>query len=228
MGTGSQETTATLPCHFLTPHHAGHRTFNQSSQLIDSLCTMMPLDSSIYNFSYPGPSSFGQGGATPAGSTAGSQYITSTGLHHKVSPSFPVANSMFSPMKAKELYDLGVECQALGTQMTKEFHTLIGLEAMHHTVAQATAHKSINEGHLEMMNKDESDQKCKEILQKLCREADKAWVDTNNVVFDHQLHYDAQLAGFIISMEKSLQEKRDKVWDHMEVNTSQGTRCLPA
>ena len=120
------------------------------------------------------------------------------------SPAGQQTHGIFSPMQTKEIYDLVVECQVLGTQLTKEFHTLMGLEAIHCTVAQVTAHETINEGHPERgaaygvpMNKDESDQKHEEILWKLCREADKAWVDTNNVVFDHQLHYDAQLTGFM-------------------------------
>ena len=93
---------------------------------------------------------------------------------------------------------------------------------MNHVAAQATAYETISEGHPErvttysvLMNKDEgtSDRKREEHLQKLCKEADQAWVDTNAVVFDHQLHYDARLAGFIISAEKRLQEKHNQVWD---------------
>ena len=78
---------------------------------------------------------------------------------------------MFSPTQAKELYDLGAECQALGTQLAKEFHTLAGLEAIHCAVAQALAHETVNEGHLErgsaygvLMNKDESYRKHEESL----------------------------------------------------------------
>ena len=63
-----------------------------------------------------------------------------------LSPAFPLTNGTFSPMQAKELYDLGAECQALGTQLAKEFQTLSRLEAMHCAAAQATAHETINEG----------------------------------------------------------------------------------
>ena len=94
---------------------------------------------------------------------------------------------------------------------------------MHCAAAQATVHKTINEGHPErgtaysvLMNKDKSDQNCEELLKKLHKEADKALVDTNNMVFIHQLYYDARLAGFIISTEKNLQEKCDEVWDHTQ------------
>ena len=48
---------------------------------------------------------------------------------------------------------------------------------------------------------------------KLCEEVDKAWENTNNVVFDHQLRYDVQLAGFITSTKTILQEKWDEVWE---------------
>ena len=53
-----------------------------------------------------------------------------------------------------------------------------------------------------MPNGQALDKKHDEILQQLCAEADKTWKDTNNVVFNHQLQYDAQLAA-----DRTLQEK---------------------
>ena len=53
--------------------------------------------------------------------------------------------------------------------------------------------------------------KHEETLQQLCTKADKAWKDTNN--FNHQLHYDGQLAAFISNAERSLQEKWHEVWE---------------
>ena len=46
--------------------------------------------------------------------------------------------------QSTEIFNLAAECQALSTELAKQFQTLSGLKAMHHTVAQATAHETIN------------------------------------------------------------------------------------
>ena len=47
-----------------------------------------------------------------------------------------------------EIFNLAAECQALSTDLAKQFQKLPGLMAMHHTMAQATAHKTSNAGWL--------------------------------------------------------------------------------
>ena len=91
---------------------------------------------------------------------------------------------------------------------------------MHHTVAQATAHETINVGQMaqnaaySILPDDKTwDKKHEETLQQHCAEADKAWKDTNDLVFNHQLHYDGQLMAFISNTVRLLQEKWDKVWE---------------
>ena len=86
------------------------------------------------------------------------------------------------------------ECQALGTELAKQFQTLSRLEAMHHTMAQTTAHETINTGQMAwntaysiLPDGHALDKKHEETLQQLPIEADKAWKDTNNMVFNHQL-----------------------------------------
>ena len=87
-------------------------------------------------------------------------------------------------------------------------------------MAQATAHKTINVEQMAqnvaysiLPDDQTSDKKCEETLQQLHTKADKAWKDTNDLVFNHQLCYDGQLAAFISNAERSLQEKWDKVWE---------------
>ena len=87
---------------------------------------------------------------------------------------------------------------------------------------QPTIHETINAGQMaqdvaysilpdgQALNK-----KCEETLQQLCAEANQAWKDTNNVVFNHQSRYDAQLEAFISNTERTLQEKEDEVWEHI-------------
>ena len=93
---------------------------------------------------------------------------------------------------------------------------------MHHTVAQATAHETSNRRHAErsmayniLLSANTLDKKCERTLQKLHKEAEQAWKDTNNMVFEHQLRYNSQLAGFITSTKGTLQAKWDEVWECM-------------
>ena len=85
---------------------------------------------------------------------------------------------------------------------------------MHHSMAQATAHETINVGWMaqntafSILPDDQTqDKKHEETLQQLHAEADNAWKDTNDLVFNHQLHYDGQLVAFISNTERTLQEK---------------------
>ena len=142
------------------------------------------MDLSLYNsFGYLSPPGFGRGGVTPTWSIARSHYVSSSML-------LPV--ELFSPNvqpsqgplweQAKEIFYLGAECQALSTQLAKQFQTLSGLKVMHHMAAQATAHETINAGHLGqdaaysiLMNGDETDKKCDETLLKLARRLTRLW-----------------------------------------------------
>ena len=44
-------------------------------------------------------------------------------------------------------------------------------------------------------------------------EADNAWMDTHELVYNHPLHYDEQLATFIGDAERTLQEKWGEIWE---------------
>ena len=81
---------------------------------------------------------------------------------------------------------------------------------MHHAVAQATAHETINAGWMAwnmaysiLPDGQTRDKKHEETLQWLHTKANKAWKDTN----DLQLRYDGQLMTFISNAERTLQEK---------------------
>ena len=120
-----------------------------------------------------------------------------------------------------EIYQLATECQALGAELAKEFQNLSGVEAVHHTAAQATAHETINVGCMACnaafstitANQPKGDHE--KFLCQFCAEVDQAWRDTNDVIFSHQLKYDAQLAAFITTVEGTLQAKWDEIWSHV-------------
>ena len=184
------------------------------------------MNSCLYNnFFYHSPMGFGRGGITPVGSVMGLQQVSSSMLQPGAlfSPTIPPAPCSLAAKQSAVLFCLGAECQVVVTQLAKQFQMLSRLEAMHHTMAQATAHETINRGHVErsmacnvLLSANASNKKCKRTLRKLCKEADQAWEDTNHVVFDHQLRYDLQLASFINSAKKTLQAKWDEVWECMQ------------
>ena len=83
-------------------------------------------------------------------SVAGSQWVTSS-MWQPPGPfslTLPPAMDTLSAEQVAEIYQLATECQALGAELAKQFQNLSGLEAMHFATAQATAHKTINVGHM--------------------------------------------------------------------------------
>ena len=177
------------------PHYHSHST--------DSRCSVTPLDTLLYgSFSYPGPKGMGHGSVTPATNVARLQRVTSSmwKLPGPFSPTLPPSMDTLSAEQVVEIYQLATECQALGVELTKQFQDLCRLEAMHCAMAQATAHETINVGHMapnaafSMITGNQPDRDHEKFLHQFCAEA---WKDTNDVIFSHQLKYDAQLMAFI-------------------------------
>ena len=102
-----------------------------------------------------------------------------------------LAMDTLSTRQAAEIYQLATECQALGVELAKQFQNLSELEAVHHAVAQATAHETINarcmahNAAFSAFVTNQPDRDCKEFLRQFCAEADQAWKDMNNVIFSH-------------------------------------------
>ena len=125
-----------------------------------------------------------------------------------------LATQTLSMEQSTEIFNLAVECQALSTDLAKQFQKPSGLKAVLHITAQATAHETINKEWMAqnaaysiLPDGQTQEKKHEETLQQLHVKADKAWKDTNDLVFQHQLHYDEQLMAFISDTERTLQEK---------------------
>ena len=131
------------------------------------------------------------------------------------------AMDTLSTRQAVEIYQLATECQALGAELAKQFQNLSRLEAIHHAAAQATAHETINARRMahnaafSAITTNQPDADHEEFLHQFHAEADQAWKDTNDIIFSHQLKYDAQLAAFITTAEGTLQAKQDEIWSHI-------------
>ena len=174
---------------------------------------MTPLDMGLYNsFSFYAPPGCGRGRATPMTSVAGSHHVSSSIWH-------PPGLTSLSAMQAlnaeqfTEILNLAAEFQALSTELAKQFQTLSGLEVMHHTTAQATAHtKQSMQGGWPGMWPTASCQMArlgiKNIRKPYSGSASRLTKGTNDLVFNHQLHYDGQLMAFISNAERTLQADR--------------------
>ena len=123
-----------------------------------------------------------------------------------------------STRQATEIYQLAAECQALGSELAKQFQNLSRLEAVHCAAAQATAHKTINAGSMAhsatygIATATQTDEEQESSMCRLCFEANQAWKDANEVIFSHLLKYDTQLVAFISAAQGTLQAKCDEIW----------------
>ena len=135
----------TVPTSSSTPNKSRPQQHYRSSST-DSRLSTMPLDAGLYNsFSYSGPAGFYRGGATPMTSVAGSYHMSSS-TWQPAGLTSPPAMQTLNTKQSTENFNLAAECQALSTDLAKQFQKLSGLEAMHCTLAQATANKTINVG----------------------------------------------------------------------------------
>ena len=101
---------------------------------------MTPFYSSFSYYGFPG---FSRGGVTPVASVGGSQHVSSSIWQPPGLASLPTMATL-NAEQSTEIFNLVVECQALSTELVKQFQTLSRLEAMHHAMAQATAHETIS------------------------------------------------------------------------------------
>ena len=153
-----------------------------------------------------------------------------TGSHHMLStwPAGVFTSGPSSPHltinQANSLFKLGAECQVLGIKLAKQFQVLLGLEAMHHNSIQGTAHETLTLGHSaqeatysailwDRVPEDE----CKATTHHLCSEANAAWKEMHEVMYNHQLQYDRWLATFLAEAKMALNDMQGEVWAAVHV-----------
>ena len=130
-------------------------------------------------------------------------------------PSFP----HLTIDQANSLFKLAAECQALSIKLAKQFQVLLGLEAMHCNSIQDMAHKTLTLGHSAweatysaILWDRVPEDKRKAMTHHLRSEADAAWKEMHEVMYNHQLQYDGWLATFLVEAETALNDMRGKVW----------------
>ena len=118
------------------------------------------------------------------------------------------------------MYKLATECQVLGIKLAKKFQVLSSLEAIHCNSIQGMAHEMLTMGcsaqeatYVAVIWDRVPDDECEATTCRLHSEADVAWKEMHEVMYNHQLHYDRQLAMFLADTEMALNDMRSKVWD---------------
>ena len=120
------------------------------------------------------------------------------------------------------MYKLAAECQALGIKLAKKFQVLSHLEAIHCNSIQGTVHKMLTmvrsaceAAYVAVIQDKVPDDKREATTHHLHSEANVAWKEMHKVMYNHQLHYDGQLATFLVDAETALNNMRGEVWDTM-------------
>ena len=118
------------------------------------------------------------------------------------------------------LYKLAAECQMLGIKLAKKFQVLLGLEAMHHNSIQGMVHETLILGcsaweatYFTIIWDRVPDNEHEAMTCCLHSEANAAWKEMHQVMYNHQLHYDGQLATLLVDAKMALSDMHGKVWD---------------
>ena len=170
------------------------------------------------SFNLPGFPSVGLGSLTPSvPSIAGSHHISSTWPPNLL-PSGP-STPRLTIDKPNSIFGLVSECQALGVRLAKDFQVLSGLKAIHCNSIQGMVHEMLTLGHstqeatcVAILWDDIMEAECKATTCRLHSKADATWKKMHEVMYNHQLEYDRQLADFLKEAETMLASMRDQIW----------------
>ena len=166
----------------------------------------------------------------PGYPAAGPSNLTSTvpslTRSHHVSSTWPTGMFTSGPSsphltidQANSIFKLAAECQALGIKLAKQFQVLSGLEAMHHNSIQGMAHETLTLGcsaqeatYSAILWDGVSEAKSEAMTHHLRSEANAAWKEMHEVMYNHQLQYDQQLTTFLTDTKTALNDMRGKLW----------------
>ena len=169
-------------------------------------------------FNFPGHPVVGPGNLTPSiPSLAGSHHMSST-WPTKVFTSGP-SSPHLTIDQTNSLFKLAAECQALGIKLAKQFQVLSGLEAMHHNSIQGMVHETLTLGHSaqeatysDILQDRVPEDEREAMTHHLCSKANAAWKEMHEVMYNHQLQYDRQLATFLAEAKTALNDMQGEVW----------------
>ena len=121
--------------------------------------------------------------------------------------------------QANSLFKLATECQALSVKLAKQFQVLWGLEAMHCNSIQGMAHETLTLGcsareatYSAILHDRVSEDEHEATTRHLRSEADAAWKEMHEVMYNHQLQYDQQLTTFLTEAKMALNDMQGELW----------------
>ena len=151
-------------------------------------------------------------------SLAGSHQVSSTWPAGVLTPG--LSSPHLTINQVNSVYQLAAECQALGIKLAKKFQVLSSLEAIHHNSIQGMAHKMLTLGgsaqeaaYFAIIWDRVPDDECEATTHHLHSEADVSWKEMHEVIYNHQFHYDRQLATFLTDAKTALSNMWYEVWD---------------
>ena len=90
---------------------------------------------------------------------------------------------------------------------------------MHHNSIQGTAHETLTLGrsaweatYSAILQDRVPEDEREATTRRICSEADAAWKEMHEVMYNHQLQYDGRLATFLVEAETALNDMRGEVW----------------
>ena len=101
----------------------------------------------------------------------------------------------------------------LGVKLAKQFQVLLGLEAMHCSSIQGTVHETLTLGcsaqeaaYSAILWDRVPEDECEAMNHHLCSEADAAWKEMHEVMYNHQLQYDGWWATYLMEAKMALND----------------------
>ena len=134
------------------------------------------------------------------------KFVSSSGPPMTMQLDAALAMAGLSKEQAEEIFLLTCEAQKLGRKLMCDFVHLSNKEALFHMGIQATGYEKVTSGcpdcvtayYMMIQSKGGVEaEKLNEAINHLRKEAGKAWLDTNSILFCHALEYQNKLSNFL-------------------------------
>ena len=131
-----------------------------------------------------------------------------------------IAMAGLSKEQAEDIFSLTCKAQKLGRKIAHDFINLSNQEALFHMGVQATGYEKVASGcpdcvtayYMMIWSEGVEAEKLDKAFDCLRKEAGKAWLDTNSILFHHALEYQNKLSDFLTESEEAIEVLHDCIW----------------